>query len=324
MSSILDNAILVGKESTYGTPATLTRAFEAQADTWKREHEALESVGFRAGQHTLRSDRRKQINMGATGEIELDALSSGLGLLLDGVFGATTPPVQIGATDAWTSTFDTTSAEASVSYTIQKLISRNDGTLVPFTYHGAVITDFALSQDVGGLLVVTFTFDSEDEDTSTGAGTPTYPASGLPFDWTQAVISIDSSPVEATAFSFSANMGLKTDRRFLRNSELKSQPKRAAVPEYTGELTAEFTDSDQYDAFVAGTVFPITATWVGAEIDAGEFATITLTMPACQYDGTTPEAALEDMTMQTLPFKVLYNGTDAAVTVEYTSADTAL
>ena len=85
MSSILDNAILVGKETTYGTPATLTRAFEAQADTWKREQDALESVGFRAGQQTLRSDRRKQINMGAAGAIELDALTSGLGLLLDGV-----------------------------------------------------------------------------------------------------------------------------------------------------------------------------------------------------------------------------------------------
>jgi hypothetical protein len=119
-------------------------------------------------------------------------------------------------------------------------------------------------------------------------------------------------------------MGLKTDRRFLRNSALKSQPKRAAVPEYTGELTAEFADATQYDAYVAGTIFSVTATWVGAEIDAGEFNTFSITMPACQYDGTTPEAALEDMTMQTLPFKVLYDGSNPAVTISYTSADTAL
>ena len=44
MSSILDNAIMVGKETTYGTPAVLSRAYEAQADTWAREQEALESV----------------------------------------------------------------------------------------------------------------------------------------------------------------------------------------------------------------------------------------------------------------------------------------
>ena len=324
MSSILDNAILVGKETTYGTPATLTRAFEAQADTWKREQEALESVGFRAGQQTLRSDRRKQINMGAAGAIELDALTSGLGLLLDGVLGNTAGPTQIGATDAYTSTFTTTSDASAVSYTIQKLISRNDGTLTPFTYHGAVVTDFEVKQDVGGFLVINFGFDSEDEDTSTAAGTPTYPSTGDPFCWTEAAITVNFAAVEATEFSFSADMGLKTDRRFLRNSALKSQPKRAAMPTYSGEITAEFTDSDQYDAFVAGTVFAITATWTGAEIDAGEFNTFSINMPACQYDGTTPEAAIEDMTMQTLPFKVLYDGSNPAVTVTYTSADTAL
>jgi hypothetical protein len=324
MSSILDNAILVGKETTYGTPATLTRGFEAQADTWSREQEALESVGFRAGQHALRSDRRKQINMGATGQIELDALTSGMGLLLDGVFGSSAGPVQIAATSAYRSTFQTTSDASAVSYTIQKLISRNDGTLSPFTYHGAVITDFAISQDVGGLLTVTFSFDSEDEDTSTSAGTPTYPATGVPFDWTQAAVTVAGTAVEATAFSFSAGMGLKTDRRFLRSSALKSQPKRAAMPDYSGEFTAEFADGTQYDAYVAGTVFAVVATWTGAEIETGEFESITLTLPACQYDGTTPEAAVEDMTMQTLPFKVLYNGSDPAVKVEYISADTAL
>ena len=32
--SILDAAIMVGVESTYGTPATLTRAYEGKADTF--------------------------------------------------------------------------------------------------------------------------------------------------------------------------------------------------------------------------------------------------------------------------------------------------
>lgn len=323
MSSILDQGILVGKETTYGTPVTLARAYEAQSDTWQRTQEALESVGMRAGQQALRSDRRRQINMGAAGSIEMDALSSGLGLLLQGVFGSTSGPTQIGATAAYTSTFATTSDASAISFTIQKLIATNAGVLDAFTYHGAVITDFELSQDVGGFLTVKFDFDSEDEDTSTAAGTPTYPSTGTPFDWTQAAVTVAGTAIEATAFSFSADMGLKTDRRFLRSSALKSQPKRAAVPEYTGEISAEFTNADQYDAFVAGTIFAVTATWTGAAIET-ENEVVSLTLPACQYDGNTPEGSIDDLTMQSLPFKVLHNGSDAAATLAYTSVDTSL
>jgi hypothetical protein len=323
MSSILDQGILVGKETTYGTPAALSRAYEAQSDTWQRTQEALESVGFRSGTHALRSDRRRQINMGAEGSIEMDAMSSGLGLLLQGVFGATSGPTEIGSTGAFTSTFTTTSDASAISFTIQKLIATNTGAVQPFTYHGAVITDFELSQDVGGFLTVKFDFDSEDEDKSTGAGTPTYPATGKPFDWTQAAVTVAGNALEATAFSFSADMGLKTDRRFLKSSGLKSQPKRAAMPDYSGQLSAEFTNTAQYDAFVAGSIFAVTATWTGDAIST-EFERITLTLPACQYDGSTPEASIDDMTAQTLPFKVLHNGTDPAVTLAYTSVDAAL
>lgn len=323
MSSILDQGILVGKETTYGSPATLTRAYEAQSDTWQRTQEALESVGFRAGMHTMRSDRRRQINMGAEGSIEMDALSSGMGLLLQGVFGSTTGPIEIAATDAYTSTFATTSDASTTSYTIQKLVANNAGALQAFTYHGAVITNFEISQEVGGFLVVKFDFDSEDEDKSTSAGTPTYPSTGTPFDWTQVAITVAGTPIEATSFSFTADMGLKTDRRFLRSSGLKSQPKRSGAPDYGGQIAAEFTDTTQYDAFVAGTIFAVTATWTGAAIGTSA-EKITLTLPACQYDGSTPEASLDDMASQALPFKVLHNGTEPAATLAYTSVDTAL
>lgn len=323
MSSILDNAILVGKEVTYGTPVALSRAFEGKADTWKREQEALESVGFRAGMHALRSDRRRQINKGAAGEIELDALTSGLGLLLQGVFGSAAIAQQA-ATAAWKQTHQTTADGSLASYTVQKLVTKNDGTQQAFTYHGATITEFELAQEVGGFLTAKFAFDAEDEDTVTAAGTPTYPASAIPFDWTQAAVTVNSVATEATAFSFSANNGLKTDRYFLRGSSLKKQPRRSAVPEYSGEMTVEFKDTTEYALFKAGTIVPIVATWTGALIASTYYNEVKLTLAACQFDGTTPEASLDDMSMQPLPFKVLHNGTDPAVKLEYTSVDITL
>jgi hypothetical protein len=324
VSGVHDQAILVGKETTYGTPVALTRAYEAKADTWKREQEAIESVGFRAGMHALRSDRRVQVTMGAAGEIEFDVLTNGFGLLAQGVFGSVTNPTQQGGTSAYKSTFQSASDASPVSFTIQKLAVNNAGTLQAFTYHGAVITEFELSQDVGGLLVAKMSFDAEDEDTTTAAGTPTYPAGAVPFNWTQAAVTVSGNAVEVTSFKFSANNGLKTDRRFLRGSSLKRAPRRAAVPEYSGEMMVEFADLTQYNNFKNGAIVPIVATWTGAVIGGSYNYEVKLTLAACQYDGTTPEASIDDLTMQALPFKVLHNGTDPAVKLEYTSTDTTL
>ena len=325
--SILDNAIQLGKETTYGEPAAITRAYEAKSDTWQREQEALESTGFRGGAHTLRSDRRIQINMGAAGEIEVDALTSGLGLLFDGFLGSTTEATVVDGVG--TSVFESTSDASQTSYTVQKLITKNDGDQQAFTYHGSMVTEWNLTQDVGGLLVLKWSFDSEDEDKTTAPGIPTYPAEGVPYDWTQNCIEIDGEDFEAMSFNFTGNTGLKTDRRFLRCNELKRKPQRTSLPEYTGELTAEFPNTEQYDRFVSGAIFSIVAQWNGAKIDGatGEENNthqIKLTLPACQYDGSTPTGALEDMTTQALPFKVLHNGVDPSVKIEYRSGDTGL
>lgn len=323
MSSNLDNAFMIGVESTYGTPVALTRAYEAQSDGWKRSQEALESVGMRAGQHTLRSDRRRQINMGAAGEVEMDFMDRGMGVLLQSLLGASPAPTLV-TTGAYTTTLTSDTTGGTKSYTAQMLRAKNDGTLQAFTYHGAVFTGFDLEQSLGNFLKLKLKFDAEDEDTSTAAGTPSYPTGATPFDWTQAVVQIDAAPVDVTSFKLSGDLGFKTDRRFLRGSALKKVPVRAALPQFTGELELEFADTTQYAKYVAGTIFSLTATWTGGLIVAGHNFTVTVSAPACQFDGDTPEASLDDMTMATMPFRVLHNGTNPALTITLKNGDAAL
>ncbi len=318
MSNILEAAILVGEESTYGTAASLTRGYEAKADTFTRVQEALESVGMRAGMHTQRSDRRRQINMGAEGELsDLDFMTNGMGLLMQSVLGASAGPTS----DVITLT--TTSTLLPTSYTIQVLRPVNDGTLSPFTYVGSVITSWTLSQVVGEFLKVGLTFDAQDEKDDVGAGTPAY-ADGEPFDWTQAAVTIGGSAVDdIREITFSGDLGLKTDRRYLRGSALKKQPCRVGAPTYSGQVLGDFADKDQYDRFVAGSIFPIVATWTG-ESFGGDNYEVVVTAPACQYDGASPQASMDDLTTETLPFRILHNGTDPAITITITSDDSAL
>lgn len=318
MSSVLDAAVLIGEESTYGTPATLTRAYEAQADTFARSMTAMESVGFRGGMHTARSDRRRMISQGAAGDISVDWLNKGMGLFLQSMLGSVSGPTSNEVTL-------TTGADASsTSFTIQVLRPTDGGVLTPFTYHGATATSWSISQSTGGFLTCQLSFDAEDEDTSTSAGTPSYPTDASPFDWTQCTVSIDGTDLDAvSSFELTGDLGMKVDRYYLRGSALKAQPKRVSVPTYAGSFTTDFTGTDLHDTYVNGTIFDLQAVWTGDSFTGGTY-TVTIDAPACQFDGETPSASLGDMTTATMPFRVLHDGSNPAVTITIESDDAAL
>lgn len=320
MSTPLDTAVLLGKESTYGSAAALTHAYEAQSDPWERVHSYINSRGFRAGAQGIRTDRRKVVNMGATGSIEADLLDRGFGFLFQGLLGSTTGPTE-GATGVYSSVHESSTDDAGVSYTVQVLRPQVGGTVKPFTYLGAVPTAWSIKHDVEGLAVVSVDFDAQNEETATAAGTPTYPANASPFDWTEVDVSIGGVVLDSKSFEFSADLGLKTDRRFIRKSALKKRPVRSSLPSYEGTLSAEFENTDLYDDFVNGAIVPLVATWTGGTIDGTDDYEVTLSLPAIQFTGTSPKANLDDLSSQDLPFEVLDNGSDPMVSVTLQNAD---
>ena len=195
MSSILDNALLVGKESTYGTAAALSRAYEGKSDSFKRAQEFLTSTGFRGGMHTQLATRSVPVNMGGEGSIEVDVQPTGFGLLFQSMLGGTTAPTQQGATTAYTSTFVSTAAGPTDSWTVQMQRVDAGGTVRSFTHLGSTMTGWKFTQETDGLLGVEFMFDFQDVVTSVSAGTPTY-VDSLPYAWTQAAATWDGTAVD--------------------------------------------------------------------------------------------------------------------------------
>jgi hypothetical protein len=324
MPTILDNAVQIGKESAYGTAVTPTRAYEAKADTWKRNQEYLDSTGIRAGLQAQRSDRSRAINMGGEGAIEADVLSTGFGLIFQSLLGTTAGPTQQAATAAYLSTFTSAADDPNTSWTVQVLRTDVGGTTRAFTHAGCVITGWSLGHEVGGLLSASFNFDFQNVVTSTAAAVPAYPASGLPFDWTQCSATWDGNAIDIKSFSLDADLAMNTDRRFLRGNALKKQPIRSGVPTFEGTIETEFESLTHYNAFVAGTVAPLVVKWTGANIASTHDFEVTLTMNAVQFTGESPEVAMDDLPSQNLPFKALWNGTNAACQLTYKSTDTAL
>jgi hypothetical protein len=323
MASILDSALLVGKETTYGTAATLTRAYEAKDDTFKRKQEYLTSNGFRGGRQARGSTRSVPVDMGGDGTISVDVTPKGFGLLFQSMLGSVAGPTQQAATTAYKSTFTSTAAGSTDSWTVQMQKVDAGGTSRPFTYAGSMMTGWKLSQPNDGLLGAEFMFDCASSSTAVAAGSVTYATDALPYAWTQASATWNGSDIDLKSFELEAALGLDVERRYL-GTPVKKKPVRASVPEFTGTADMEFESLTQYAAFVAGDVEEMVVTWRGDLIASTYYYELKVTLPAVQFQGDTPVVSLEGMPMQSLPFIVLDNGTDAAVKIEYTSTDTAL
>lgn len=324
MATILDQSFQIGKESTYGTAVAMARAYEVKADGWKLQQESIPSIGMRPGLQGEGSDRQKTIVMGGTGTTSWDVLNKGAGLLLQALFGSSAGPTQQASTIAYLQTFATTTAAPADHYTTQMNRVDSSDTSRPFTALGSTVTAWSFKHAVGGLLTLDCTWDARTIVTSEAAGAAVSPTAATTFDWTQLNVTVNGTEVCLASFEVNGDLGLKTDRRLMcaTSAGLKRQPKRAAVPTITGTLVSEFDDLTIYNLFTAGTIVPIVATWTGAQIVSGHNFQIIMTMPACKLIGDTPEASLTGMTMQPIPFKALYDQTNAMLTVTYKSTDT--
>lgn len=326
---VLDSGLHIGRETVYGTPVAPTRSYEAYSDAHNRTQEYLTSTGMRSGLHGTRADRRRPINMGATGTIEVDVLNKGMGLLLQAAFGPPVITTPVGGDAARLHTYTTSSGgPTGESVTAQWARAPVDGALVPFAYHGGKVTSWTFAQEVAseeaGLLKATFEMDYEDETTDQALATPVYPAATAPYGWPDCAITIGGSSVCMRSFSVNGDNNLKTDRRLLcAGSSLKREPVRQGLPTYEGEMAVDFEDVTEYNRFKDGAVFEVVATWTGAIIEGSLPFFFRITLPAVQYSGSSPEVTNDDLPSVPLPFSVLHNGTVPLVTVAVQTTDIA-
>jgi hypothetical protein len=311
----LDASIGIGAESAYGTAATTTKGYEGHADSWKTTRDFIESVGFRKGLQTARADRRNIVNMGGDGELEVDLLDGGVN---DGAGHIT-------------HTFTTSTHTTAPSFTAQMIRPTTDNTLVAYTHVGCMATGWTLTAETEKPVTFDAKFDFQDVTHSATEASflpVLYPEDARAYDWTSVALTLkraDGTAVtlDASKFSLSGDLGLNTERRFLRGSSLKKKPVRAAVPTYEGSLEGDFGGDavKLYEAFLAGEIISITATLTG--VTPG--TSVKFETPAVQLTGESPVASVDDLTKITLPFRVLDPGDDttAAIKVTYVEVDPA-
>ncbi|MGW3073545.1 phage tail tube protein [Kitasatospora sp. NPDC001132] len=306
----LDASVGIGAETEYGTAATVITGYEGKADSWKVSREFVESVGFRAGLQTARADRRNVVNMGGEGELEIDLLDVGAVDLLRAVFDKHTSTEKAGLT---THVFETSTYSGAPSWTAQMVRPTVEGTRVAYRHVGCVATEFTFSADLKGAVSLKVAFDFQDVSHSKSAAqilAPAYPVEARAYDWTRTAITLKrggvSAPLDSSKFEIKADLGLKTDRRFLRGTPLKKRPVRAAIPSFEGSSEGEFTDAalPLYESFLAGDVLGLAVDLVG--LTPG--TSMRWELPAVQLTGESPEASVDDVTAMKTPFRILDPG----------------
>lgn len=316
------------EEVTYGTAVAPDRWFEITGETLERKNTVIQSNGLRSGAiHSRRSSRRVVAAQQGGGGFTMEVPTSGFGRLLKHAMGGTPVVAQQGGTTAYLQTH-ALGSNAGKSLTVQKVIRDGANAVIQqFTHVGSKILSVEFSISVDQLLLASFTLDGRAENVSTAVAAPTY-ASNKPFHFGQVnVLTLGGTAVaKVTDATIKLDRPQRTDGFYLGSAGLKSEPIENDFPMVSGSLTAEFDAANKtalYDAFAADTALALVLTFEGSVISGIYKETISFSIPALHLIGETPKVGGPGAVTVTVPFEGAWDGTNADMTVLYTSTDTA-
>ena len=329
MTTLLDQYVAMQPEAAYGTAAVdKLVGYESTVDGWARNVIHIEGGGRKPGRAGIQSNRRVKVDRGATGRIETSVLTRGENTRLQHLLGEYTAPAGVdGENGAFRSIADATAQGPDGSYTVVVARADTQGAMRYFQYVGAVPTGFALSIAQGEALTLGVDYDAQKEELlSSAPDAPTYTDAGTTelFVYEGAEVAVGGSKVSYfRSFSLTADLMLDKERFFLQGSADKKQPLRNGVPTYTGTMSGEFFDDAEYERFVDGSIVSVELTVNGRRNITGTTQTpkFKVTLPAVQYNGSTPVSDLASLSSIEIPFVALSNASDKICTIEYISAD---
>ena len=319
----------LAESSTFGTYQTPTRFLEFLEESLEYQIERVESAGLRANNRVLRTDRYAPGQKRVEGSITVEPATKGYGLILKHALGSSSISTPSGATLARLHAH-TLGDIYGTSLTVQVGRPDTSGTVQPFSFLGCRVDSINFTSSVDEILQSEVSLVGQDMTTSQSLATATYPTTGSAasyeqFYWTQGVVTIGGSSVAVvTDFELEVNNNLKSDRYFLGGATM-SEPIIAGMTEITGTITMEFLNLTAYQRFTANTQAAINAKWTAATaIEGSTYPYFEIDISKARFDtGGDPQVGGPDVLTQEIPFKVLNDGTNQPVTINYLTSDTA-
>ncbi len=327
MTTPQDCSVGLGIESVYGTAVARTRWFEFLDESFNFVKNVKQGVGLRVGSRVARSGRRVVASAEGSGDLTIEAVTKGLGLLWQlGLGSGTSTLVSAGL---YQQVF--TLGDVMPSATIQKGIPRADGTVDAYTFTGCMVESLTIDCPNADNVKVKTSWNAKDMTTATAYTAPSYATGPSVFTFAHgAVYSGALTAPTATALgsaatpvasirsgSITIKHNLKTDRYNCGGGGRKEKP-FAGIREISGSLVAEYADAAFRDAIVNDTSMTLVKTFTaGADV-------LQIVIPDVRFDGDIVKAST-DLAMQDIKWTGL-DGLTAAqpIWIVCRTADTAL
>lgn len=343
MATPQDCSVGAVAESTYGTYVAPTRTFEFTNETFDWTKDVKQGAGMRVSSRVARSGRRVVTKGEGKGDLEMDVVNKGMGLLWHAAMGANTV-TQIGASAAYQHVY--TLGDTPPSLTIQKGIPQVDGsTINAMSYMGCMVESFDLESANGEILTAKFSFDCGRYDNSQSLASLAYPTTPELFHFGLGAIKLGGTVTVATTtalatstgatttgvrdFSLSVNNNLNVERYnyngIASGQGRKAKPVVGGLREITGKFTAEYDATTYRDAYLADTDVPLLVTFTGSQIAGSNNYALQLVLPSVKLDSGTPQSNGGDLITVEHSFTVL-DGLVAsqAMQLVYVTTDTAV
>lgn len=334
MTTVQDCSIGIGVESTWGTGVTPTRWFEFADESFDWRKNIKQGRGLRVGSRVARSGRRVIPTADGGGDLTVECISKGMGLLWQALLGSGTSTLVSGSTYQQNFTF----ADSPSGITLQKGVPETGGTVDPYTFTGGTCDSWELDFPNADIVTLKSTWDFANMATATAYTAPSYATSPNLFHFnsgtvytgtltaptTTALASGTTQVMDVRGGSISVDNDIASDRYNLVGTGRKSRQLVQGVRKITGKLDVEYDATTFRDAVINDTPMALILTWSAGALSTG-LETLQVVIPEIKFDSEMPKTNGGQLVKQSLSFEGLDNLSAAQpMWVVMRTADSAL
>jgi hypothetical protein len=324
MTTSQDAAVGAGTETTFKTGVTPTRWFEYVDESIDWNKNVKQGKGLRVGGRVARSGRRVVPSASGGGDLTVECVSKGMGLLWNYALGANSYTLVSGSTYQGVFTL----GDNQPSFTVQKTIPHvnSDGTFTPdpITFSGCTVDKLEIDFPNADIVSAKFTIDAADVTTATGYAAASYASTPNLFHFangtastgtltaptTTALASATTTVADIRGGSLTIDNANALDRGLNIGSGGRHGDPTVGLRNIAGKFDVEYDSTTFRDAVLAETPMCVILTYAAGALSSG-LETLQIVLPEVKFDSQIPMTNSTDLVVQSMSFQVLDNLTAA-------------
>lgn len=318
--------LLLGKETTYGTPVTPSRAYPFTTEGLDRGQARDITKAMRGDFPRFAQASQQQLGKrDARGPIGIECNNKGLGYLLKATLGASAISQPSAGPDptVYEQLYTPAASLAAEMHTVE--VGWFDLAANPFskTLVSAMVDKGTFSVKTDELATAAFDLIGTDLTVATAKTAPSYAAGLKPFSWAGATVTLGGVTPDAMSCDIMIDNKLDADRFYLGSAGKRKQP-LAPQGEVTAKFDAEFVDWTAYNRVISNTFVPLVVSLVGDTISNAYKYELKFTLNV-RTDGEPPKLTGPGRISEPLNLVAMDDGSGPAsvLTVLYRTTDSA-